>query len=73
MKKQMLNVGKVLKNEEQKEIFGGNKGFGDVCTNPSGNACDPYAGQYHGNPACNINEVCVPGPSVLGGVCVCPD
>ena len=73
MKKSILNIGKTLNKAEQKNIFGGERGLVPPCSNPSGNACDPFAGQFHGNPACNLGEVCVPGSSPLGGVCVCPD
>ena len=76
MKKSILNIGKTLNKAEQKDVLGGGLGFGDECTNPSMNPCDPFAGQFLGNPACNINEICVyfgPGTASTSGRCVCPD
>ena len=75
MKKSILSVGKALDKNEQKNVMGG-LGFADDCTVPSMNPCDPFAGQFLGNPACNINEVCVhfgPGTHDTSGRCVCPD
>lgn len=74
MKKQILNLGEILSKNEQKTVFGGAKGLGDVCTNPTGANCDPYAGQFHGNPACRFDEVCDNSfQEPLLGTCVCPD
>lgn len=74
MKKQILNIGNLLSKTEQKNVLGGNKGFGDLCTNPTGANCDPYAGQMHGNPACRFDEICVlTGHLPLLGTCVCPE
>ena len=76
MKKSIPNIGSVLNKKEQKDVFGGNLGFADDCRNPSLNPCDPFAGQLLGNPACNLNEVCVlynNGSGNIFGRCECED
>lgn len=76
MKKSILSMGKMLDKTELKTIKGGGLGFADDCTIPSMNPCDPFAGQFFGNPACDIDEICVyfgPGTNSTAGRCVCPD
>ncbi len=76
MKKSILNIGIALTKKEQKEVSGGDMGLVDDCSRPSNNSCDPFAGQFFGNPACNLGEVCVLYNNLSGniyGQCECPD
>ncbi len=71
MKKSILNIGKALNKSEQKEVFGGARGFAPPCSNPSGNPCNPANNSWtNNNPACELGEVCVSSNNVTG-TCQC--
>lgn len=76
MKKQILTIGELLSKSEQKNVFGGDKGFTQPCFVDSNTICDTRLNSWHGsNPTCQLGEYCVliesTDPTAYLGECKC--